>query len=47
MNIGDVFYEKHTVEALSKRTGEPSITKCEKVNAVEIFDGMTNGDVPN
>lgn len=45
MNIGDVFYEKHTVEALSERTGEPLITKCENVNVIEISDGMTKGDV--
>ncbi len=36
MKIGDVYYEKHTVTAISKRTNTVSETKVEIVNMVPI-----------
>ncbi len=34
MKIGDVYYEKHTVVGISKRTGEVSETEIEEVKVL-------------
>lgn len=36
MNVGDVYYEKHTVTGISQRTGEISETQVEIIKAVPI-----------
>ena len=42
MKIGDVYYEKHTVIETNGRSTECDV---KKVNAIEIPENATNGDV--